>query len=298
MLDYAALSALAAVIREGSFERAALALHVTPSAVSQRIRLLEERVGCALVVRDQPCRATDTGRRLCQHVDRVRLLEHELQGTLPALAPQGVTRVALPVAVNADSLATWLAPALAHFATDAPVLLEVTVDDQDHTSAWLRSGAVLAAVTGSSRPATGCNCQPLGAMRYLAAASPAFMARHFPAGVGAGSLASAPSLVFNSKDDLQARWVRRLCHRHVELPRHTLPSPQAFVTAALAGMGWGLHPQALVATHLQDGSLVELLPGAPLDVPLYWQHARAASALVAGLSRAVVAAAGRALCSP
>ena len=106
MLDYPALAALAAVIREGSFERAALALHVTPSAVSQRIRLLEERVGCALVVREQPCRATDTGRRLCQHVDRVRLLEQELQGTLPALAPQGQTRVALPIAVNADSLAT------------------------------------------------------------------------------------------------------------------------------------------------------------------------------------------------
>ncbi|HBO78766.1 MAG TPA: ArgP/LysG family DNA-binding transcriptional regulator, partial [Cupriavidus sp.] len=103
MLDYAALSALAVVIREGSFERAARALNVTPSAISQRIRLLEERVGCALVVRDQPCRATETGRRLCQHVDRVRLLEQELQGALPALAPEGVTRVALPVAVNADS---------------------------------------------------------------------------------------------------------------------------------------------------------------------------------------------------
>ena len=112
MLDYAALAALAAVIREGSFERAAGALHVTPSAVSQRIRALEERVGCALVVRGQPCRATDTGHRLCQHVDRVRLLEQDLQGTLPALAPQGVTRVALPIAVNADSLATWFPPAM------------------------------------------------------------------------------------------------------------------------------------------------------------------------------------------
>jgi LysR family transcriptional regulator, chromosome initiation inhibitor len=116
------------------------------------------------------------------------------------------------------------------------------VDDQDHTAEWLRSGAVLAAVTGTARPATGCNSRPLGAMRYLAAASPAFVARHFAGGVGAGSLAQAPSLVFNTKDELQARWVRRLCHRHVELPRHTLPSSQAFVTAALAGMGWGMHP--------------------------------------------------------
>jgi len=295
MLDYSALSALAAVIGEGSFERAALALHVTPSAVSQRIRLLEERVGCALVVREQPCRATETGRRLCQHVDRVRLLEQDLQGTLPALAPKGTARVALPIAVNADSLATWFAPTLAAFAAGAPVLVELAVDDQDHTTEWLRSGAVLAAVTGTARPAVGCNSRPLGAMRYRAAASPAFVARHFAGGVGAGSLAQAPSLVFNTKDELQARWVRRLCHRHVDLPRHTLPSPQAFVTAAVAGMGWGLQPQALIASHLDDGSLVELQPDTPLDVPLYWQHARAASALLDTLSRQVLSAARAAL---
>jgi LysR family transcriptional regulator (chromosome initiation inhibitor) len=298
MLDYAALSALAAVIREGSFERAAVALHVTPSAVSQRIRSLEERVGCALVVRGQPCRGTETGRRLCQHVDRVRLLEQELQGTLPALAPNGATRVALPIAVNADSLATWFAPALAAFAADAPVLVELAVDDQDHTAEWLRSGAVLAAVTGTGRPAAGCNSRPLGAMRYLAAASPAFVSRHFASGIGAGSLARAPSLVFNTKDDLQARWARRLCHRDVELPRHTVPSTHAFVTAAVAGMGWGLQPEALIASHLRDGSLVEMVPDSALDVSLYWQHARAASTLLDGLSRQVLAAAARALLPP
>ena len=190
MLDYAALSALAAVVREGSFERAAQALFVTPSAVSQRIRSLEERVGCALVVRGQPCRPTDTGRRLCQHVDRVRLLEQELQGALPTLAPEGLTRVALPIAVNADSLATWFAPTVAAFAADAPVLVTLSVDDQDHTATWLRSGAVLAAVTGTARPPAGFNSRPLGAMRYIAAASPAYMARHFAAGVGFGACAT------------------------------------------------------------------------------------------------------------
>jgi LysR family transcriptional regulator (chromosome initiation inhibitor) len=298
MLDYAALSALSAVIREGSFERAALTLHVTPSAVSQRIKALEERVGCALVVRGQPCVATDTGRRLCQHVDRVRLLEQGLHGTLPAVAPQGHARVPLPVAVNADSLATWFAPALAAWAADAPVLVQLAVDDQDHTRDWLRSGAVLAAVTGTARPAPGCSSRPLGAMRYVAAASPAFVARHFAAGVGARSLAHAPSLVFNPKDELQARWVRRQCRRDVDLPRHTLPSSQAFVTAALAGMGWGLQPLALVAPLLKAGSLVELVPRTPLDVPLHWQHARAASVLLDGLSRAVHAAAAQALRTP
>jgi len=261
MLDYALLSALAAVVREGSFERAARTLHVTPSAVSQRIRLLEERVGCALVVRGQPCLATETGRRLCQHVDRVRLLEHELHAGLPSLDPQELARVTLPIAVNADSLATWFAPAVTRFAADAPVLMSVAVDDQDHTPEWPSSGAVTEAVTGTATPATGRTTQPL---------SP-------------------------TKDGLQARWVRRLCHRHVELPRHTLPSPEAFVVAALAGMGWALHPQALIADHLASGALVALVPQAPLDVPLHWQQARAASSVLEGLTRVVLAAARSAL---
>lgn len=295
MLDYTSLAALACVVREGSFERAARALHVTPSAVSQRIRLLEERIGCALVVRGQPCHATETGQRLCQHVNRVRLLEHELHAAVPAFDQGAEVRVSLPIAVNADSLATWFAPAVAAFASAAPVCLEVAVDDQDHTAEWLRSGSVLAAVTGTARPAAGCNSRSLGAMRYVAAASPAFVERYFAKGVGAGTLALAPSLVFNTKDELQSRWVKRLCRRHVELPRHTLPSPQAFVTAGVAGMGWGLHPQALISPHLDAGLLVELVADTPLDVPLYWQQARAASSLLDGLTRAVITAAGAAL---
>lgn len=295
MLDYASLFALAAVVREGSFERAARALHVTPSAVSQRIRLLEERMGCALVVRGQPCHPTETGRRICQHVDRVRLLEHELHGDMPTLVEDGGARIAMPIAVNADSLATWFTPAITAFAATAPVLLELAVDDQDHTAEWLRSGTVLAAVTGTARPTAGCNSRPLGAMRYLAAASPAFKDRYFAKGVGASSLALAPSMVFNAKDALQSRWVQRLCHRHVELPRHTLPSAQAFVIAAVAGMGWGLHPETLISRHLEDGSLVELVPDTALDVPLYWHEARAASSLLDGLTREVLQAAGSAL---
>jgi LysR family transcriptional regulator (chromosome initiation inhibitor) len=77
-----------------------------------------------------------------------------------------------------------------------------------------------------------------------------------------------------------------------------MPSAHAFVAAALAGMGWGLHPQALIASHLAEGSLVELVPDTPLDLPLHWQHARAATSLMDGLSRAVLASAARALRPP
>ncbi|WP_426189197.1 LysR family transcriptional regulator ArgP [Massilia sp. DWR3-1-1] len=298
MLDYNALSALAAVIREGSFEAAARALHVTPSAVSQRIRLLEERIGCALVVREQPCRATPTGQHLCRHVDQVRLLEQQLREAVPGVGGADGARVGVPIAVNADSLATWLTPALAALTLTAPLLIEVAVDDQDHTAEWLRSGAVLAAVSASAHASAGCNSRALGAMRYVAAASPAFVARHFSAGVDGASLAQAPSLLFNARDALQSRWVLAVCGRHVDLPRHVLPSSEAFVTAALAGMGWGMHAQSLIKAHLAAGTLVELVAGTPLDVPLYWHSARAASGLLERLSGAVIAAAAAALLPP
>lgn len=291
MLDYPSLFALAAVVREGSFERAARALHVTPSAVSQRVRLLEERVGCALVTRSQPCEATEAGHRLCQHGDRVRLLEQELRDAMPAAMQDGPAHAHVPVAVNADSLATWFMPAAASFAAEAPVLLQLSVDDEGHTAQWLRSGKVLAAVTADEAPAAGCSSQRLGAMRYVAAASPAFVERHFPRGVTADSLATAPSLRFNAKDELQQRWVEARVQRRVELPRHTLPSSQAFVAAALGGMGWGMHPLALVREQLARGQLVELAAGTPLDVPLYWQQARIASTLLTALGQAVMDAA-------
>lgn len=291
MLDYAALNALATVVREGSFERAARALNVTPSAVSQRVKLLEERIGGALLVRGQPCVATEAGLQLCRHVERVGMLEHELRDALPLLgAGEAGERVTVRVAVNADSLATWFVAAAAAFSQQHGALLDLTVDDQDHTAERLRSGAVLAAVTALAQPVAGCNSEALGTMHYVAAASPAFVQSHFATGVGARTLARAPSLVFDRKDALQARWVRRICHREVETPRHWLPSPQAFVEAARAGMGWGMHPLSMVAQALRDGSLVELVPGSRLPVPLYWQQARAAPRLLARLGDCVRAA--------
>ena len=291
MLDYAALHALAAVVREGSFERAARTLNVTPSAVSQRLKALEERLGIALVLRGTPCTATEAGRHLCRHAERVQMLEHELGAVLPAQPSVGAERMTVRIAVNADSLATWFVPAAAAFAAQTPTLLDVGVDDQDHTAERLRSGDVLAAVTALAKPVTGCNSSALGSMRYVAAASPAFMQAHFADGVHARSLARAPSLVFDRKDRLQSRWMRRLCPRGVEAPRHWLPSPQAFAEAACAGMGWGMHPRSLIAQALREGTLVELVPDTPMSVPLHWQQARGAPPLLKRLAEAVFQAA-------
>ncbi len=294
-LDYAQLAALVAVVGEGSFERAARALHVTPSAVSQRIRALEQRVGAVLIQRGVPCVATPAGLPLLRHAQSVALLEAELpglareRGAAPGRAPLPCV---LRLAVNADSLATWLMPALARFAQAAPqVQLDLLLDDQDHTGEALRRGDVLAAVTSMAEPVQGCNAHALGRLHYLATASPAFVKRHFAGGVTAEALAAAPCLVFNRKDSLQARWLQRATRRAIEPPRHWMPSTQAFVDAALAGIGWGMNPQALAAPHLASRRLVELVPGRAIDVALHWQVSRLALPALALLTDAVLASA-------
>jgi LysR family transcriptional regulator, chromosome initiation inhibitor len=203
--------------------------------------------------------------------------------------------VSLRVAVNADSLGTWFMPALASFAAQEQALLDVVLDDEDHTADALRSGAVLAAVTSRASSVQGCNSVPLGRLRYAATASPAFVAHHFARGVNATTLAHAPSLLFNRKDRLQAQWIRRLCRRDVDTPSHWLPATQAFVDASLAGLGWGMNPLLLVQAHLAAGRLVELIPGRTLDVALHWQHTRLAVPMLKRLTDAVTAAARTAL---
>jgi LysR family transcriptional regulator (chromosome initiation inhibitor) len=297
MLDYASLSAVAAVVREGSFERAARALNVTPSAVSQRVKQLEERLGSVLIVRGQPCTATATGRLLCSHIEQVGMLEHELRGALPKLTQANTDsgRVTLRVAVNADSLGTWFIGAMAEFLGTEAALLDVALDDQEHTVEWLRSGEVLAAVTAHAQPVQGCNSVTLGRLNYVAVTSPAFMQRYFPDGVTAASLANAPGLTFNRKDRLQSQWIRKVCRRDVDIPTHWFPSTQAFIDASIAGIGWGMNPASLVKEHLRVGTLVELVPGRTLSVPLYWQHTRLQVPMLSRLTHAVLSAARNAL---
>jgi LysR family transcriptional regulator (chromosome initiation inhibitor) len=297
LLDYASLAAVATIVREGSFERAARALNVTPSAISQRVKQLEERLGCVLIVRGQPCTATETGRVLCRHVEQVGMLEQDLRATLPRVAPSGKVdgRVTLRVAVNADSLGTWFIGAMTAFLNGDRALLDIALDDQEHTLDWLRSGDVQAAVTANPRPVQGCDIAALGKLRYVAVASPDYVQRNFPRGVTAAALAEAPSLNFDRKDRLQARWIRGVCRRHVDVPVHWLPSIHAFVDAGLAGIGWGVNPLPLVQDQLHNGTLVELVPGRTLSVPLFWQHTRLQMPMLARLTKAVVSTARGAL---
>ena len=292
MLDPAQLAALAAVHRRGSFDLAAAELHVTPSAVSQRIKSLEEQTGTLLVRRGAPCQATETGMRLIRHHDEVVLLERTLARDLGLSAGTATLRIA----VNADSLATWVIPALA--ATEG-LLFDLVIDDQDVSQDWLRRGEVVAAITAQPGPLQGCDTVPLGALRYRATAAPAYLKRWFPQGVTARAMGDAPTLTFSDKDRLQTRWAAARVKglSRPLMPTHRMASSQAFVDACLAGLGWGMNPEPLVAAHLGSGALVELIPETPLDVALYWQSTRLASPALGCLTAAIRRAAGGSLVS-
>lgn len=295
MPDPAQLAALAAIHRRGSFELAAAALNVTPSAISQRLKALEEAVGTLLIRRGQPCSATPTGLRLIRHHDEVALLERELTQDLPGLPAGPVT---LRLAVNADSLATWVIPALA---ATSGFLFDLVIDDQDVSQDWLKRGEVVAAITGHPGPLQGCDTIPLGALRYRATASPAYVAQWFAQGPTPAALGRAPALTFSDKDRLQEQWVARQtagAASRAGFPSHRLASSQGFVDACLCGLGWGLNPEPLVADHLAAGRLTDLSPMAPLDVALYWQFTRLAAPALGPLTKAIRAEAAKTLIQP
>lgn len=295
MLDYAQLDALAAVVREGSFEAAARALHISPSALSQRIAKLEHRIGGVLLQRAKPCRATPLGEPLLRHAQQVALLEQALPLAAPrsraSAADAALAPVALAIAVNADSLATWFLPAIAPLAQAGTLLLDLRVDDEGHTQELLRRGEVLAAVSTHVAPVQGCRSIRLGRLRYRASASPAFVRRWFPNGLTAAALARAPMLRFNEKDDMQHRWLHRLTRKALQPPAHRLPSSQGFVQACEAGLGWTLNPEPLLREALADGRLVDLAPRQPFDVTLHLQISRLPLPALLALAQALQAAA-------
>lgn len=270
MLDYAALNAVSAVVREGSFEGAAQALGITPSAISQRVKGYEEKLGALLIIRGQPCKPTALGKALCAHIDKVRLLEAEIP-QLSADASLAISHSpSLKIAVNADSLATWFPEAIAGFAKETHVFLDLLVEDEAHTADRLRSGDVMAAVTADSAPVSGCRTLHLGVLRYAACASPTFVQRYFSKGFTRDEFTTAPCMCFEKRDRLQTRWLQEVHQLSLPLHVHYIPSTQGFLDFALAGLGWGLQPLSLAQKHLAAGELIELAPHHAVDVDLYW----------------------------
>jgi LysR family transcriptional regulator (chromosome initiation inhibitor) len=273
-LDPAALDCLAALADNGSFERAAERLSVTQSAVSQRLRTLEAGIGQPLVVRARPLRLTEPGKVLLRYARQWQALRADAARELGARVRETQR---LPIAVNADSLATWVLPALDPI-VQAGHGLELVVDDQDFTHDWLRQGAVLGCVSTVREALRGCRVRALGVMRYIAVASPAFVARELPRGLTHDDFARVPFLVFNRKDDMQSQWVSRAFGvRSPHLQERFVPSSEAYARAAVMGWGVGVMPELQVQPLLDDGGLVALRPQVHVPVSLHWHQWQAGS---------------------
>ena len=279
------LDALVAIAEHGSFEAAARELHITPSAVSQRVRALEAMAGQVLVSRGAPCLPTPHGERLVRLGRQTRLLYDEASAALGAVAT-----VELPVAVNADSLTTWFRDVLATAAGWDGTAIRLQVEDQAYSQQLLRSGDVLAAVTSDPEAVQGCSVEPLGALRYVPAAAAAFAGRWRRG--RAPDWAAMPAVVFGAKDDLQQDMLRR--HGVPQLPPvvHQVPTSADFLVAVRIGLGWGMLPEPQARADLAAGQLVRL-SGDVLDVPLCWQRWRLDSPRLTTLTDAVREAAGR-----
>ena len=295
-LDSRQCAALLAVIDSGSFEQAAALLHLTPSAVSQRVRALEIELGSPLLVRSRPCRATHAGQRLLQHLRRVQLLEQDLHADFSG---EQADFLSISVAVNADSLASWFLPAVADFLQAEQVLLDVSLDDQDHTHALLEAGLALGCISTEAQAMRGCSAERLGIMRYRCLGSPAFQQRWFAKGMQRGSAQKAPVVIFNRKDKLQSGYLQQ--HFGIienSYPCHYVPASEPFMHAIALGMGWGMVPELMLQhlpSQIASGALVDLAPDQPQDIDLYWHSWKVQSPRMQKLTQTLTNAARKVL---
>lgn len=287
MLDYRLVEAFAAVLEERGFARAAEKLCITQSAVSQRIKQLEDEMGRALIVRETPPRATPAGERLLRHYRQVAGLEEETIGDLGMSAKAGFRH--LPIAVNADCLSVWLLDAIAPFLRKASLTLEIHVDDQDSNLRFLQSGMVAGCVSSQRMDMQGFTATRIGSVRYLLCASPAFMKVWFAQGFSRETASRAPIIHFNRDDQLQYRSLAKLFGKpQLSPPTHYIPSAEKFIEAVSLGLGYAMFPEVQALPELRKGRIVEIDPRGRLDTALYWYRWSRSSDLLQEFSKVLV----------
>ncbi|GAB2496323.1 LysR family transcriptional regulator ArgP [Nocardiopsis aegyptia] len=284
------LRTLTTLVDEGTFDAAARRLHVTASAVSQRIRTMEQSAGKVLVQRTNPVVPTAAGDVVLRLARQVLLLDEDAAAELRRGDGDG-DRVAVPLAVNADSLSTWFLEALAELPDDLGAVYEIHREDEEHTTSLLRSGTVMAAVTSTPEAVQGCVVEGLGTMRYLAVCSPRFADAHMGGRADMARLDRVPVVNFDRKDDLQNAFVRSVTGREPQAPRHYIPASSDFAKTILLGFGWGMVPEEQCLDEIERGALISLAPERPVDVRLYWQRWNLRSPLLDGLTSGLRAAA-------
>lgn len=280
-IDPELAATIAAVADEGTLDAASRVLRITPSAVSQRVKTLEQQLGRVLVVRTKPVRLTEAGEAVVRLGRQIALLEHDALGGLGLEG--GAPRVRIPLAVNADSMATWFLPPLARLSADRDIDFDLHRDDQNYTARLLESGTVMAAVTSEEQPVAGCSVSPLGVLEYRAMAERGFAERWFAEGPTREALGAAPFVDFDRRDTLQHEWLAAMGVAHQAVPRHYVPASHDYALAVRLGLGWGMVP-----LQQNEDDLVPL-GGPALRVRLFWQQWNLRSEVLDAVAVAVAA---------
>jgi LysR family transcriptional regulator (chromosome initiation inhibitor) len=269
MLDNRLIEALALVVQEGGFDKAAKALYITQSAVSQRVKLLEELTGRVLIARTTPPQATLAGRKFLKHYLQVKRLEDDLMGEMNETDNKGFTTIA--VGVNADSLAFWLLEAIDPFLLEEKVLIDIRVDDQEQTHRMLKDGEVMGCISIQDQPIQGCQIEYIGRMNYRLLATPEFAAKWFPNGLTIEDVRRAPALIFDRHDEL----LHKLLYQTFEevpasIPAHYVPSVEKYAEFIALGHAYGTLPDQQSKPLIQNNQMVDLSPDYHVAVKLYW----------------------------
>lgn len=267
MYDYQAISALAAVIETQSFIKAADKLYVTQSAVSQRIKSLENYYGESVLIRSQPYRPTKLGVALLDHFRRVMLLEDALNETLLSSSYQQ----RISIAISRDSLETWFVAVMKQLKNLPGIKLEIIADDQDLTLNYLQNGLVSACASTSKKALTGCKADFIGYFDYVLVASPKFKKEFFSGKNVKEKLIIAPAVIFDNKDQLHKNYLAKFfAIDDTHLQYHVIPSVAGFRQFAVDGYGYALIPKIDIVEELKNGSLVNLFPDKIWHMPVYW----------------------------
>ncbi len=280
--DYKLLAALVEVTEQQSFELAAQKLFISQSAISQRIKALEEQLGQPVLIRSQPILATHAGEQLLAHFKRVRQLEYEL---VPILSPEKPTKpMKISLAVNADSIATWFIDAITLVLKTQLVELNLIIEHEERTLDKLRSGEAVGALSIIEKPLKGYRSFKLGKMEYCLVANPDFIAQYFPDGVNQNSLKMAPAISYDHKDDMHVRYIAKHFNlAAAEYYCHSVRSSEAFVALVKQGVAYCLLPKLQIANELDSGQLASLCPEYTLVETLYWHS----WVLVKGVSKQI-----------
>ncbi|WP_300156089.1 LysR family transcriptional regulator ArgP [Solidesulfovibrio sp.] len=271
MIDVNMLEALGSVLEHGGFEKAAKSLFISQSAVSQRIKQLEESIGQVLIVRSSPPKATPAGKQLLKYYKQVKYLEEDVLSRLGFGSKERYSILA--IGVNADSLSTWLFDIVNEFFKINNVLFNLIVDDQEETHKLLKDGDVVGCISASNVIVQGCSCDYLGAMQYKFAANPTFCKKWFDNGINYISATDAPIVNFNTKDTIHHQLFKNIFQKvPSEFNSHYVPSPEQLLRAVASGLGYGAVPSIQAESYFRAGELIDLFPGIYVDINLYWHY--------------------------